>query len=86
MGYVQYPTDKKVAGGSRKKSWLSYPYFHTILFATLAGLKIGGVLHWSWWLVAAPMWVPITMFVVMGVMVGVALSLVVMIRYIREAM
>ena len=38
----------------------------TILFI---GLKLGGVINWSWWWVLAPMWGPLlfVIFIVAGV-------------------
>jgi hypothetical protein len=39
----------------------------TLLFI---GLKLGGVISWSWWLVLAPLWMPVAAFIIMlGVMV-----------------
>jgi hypothetical protein len=33
------------------------PFF--LLFLLLLGLKLGGVIAWSWWLVTAPLWGPL---------------------------
>lgn len=35
--------------------------------ATLLLLKVFGVIHWSWWLVFAPMWVPLCLLLVVAV-------------------
>jgi hypothetical protein len=37
------------------------PFF--LLFLLLLGLKLGGVIAWSWWLVTAPLWIPLLVLV-----------------------
>lgn len=32
----------------------------------LIGLKLGGVVHWSWWAVFAPVWVPALVLFAIG--------------------
>lgn len=34
------------------------------LFMAFLVLKLCGVIHWSWWWVTAPLWVPLAAFVV----------------------
>lgn len=41
----------------------------TILFI---GLKLGGVINWSWWWVLAPTWIPLT--IVLGIMLVMLLA------------
>jgi hypothetical protein len=85
MGYVKYP-DKAKVSKSKGKSWLGYPYPNTIITAMLMGFKIGGVLHYPWWLVASPMWIPLAFIMASGVLFGVVVSLILTVRYIiKEA-
>jgi len=35
----------------------------TILFLIFLILKLTGVIAWSWWWVAAPLWIPLVLFV-----------------------
>jgi hypothetical protein len=54
--------------------------FFGILAVLFIGLKLGGVIAWSWWWVLAPLWLPISIFlgillvglIVTGVVMGVA--------------
>ena len=32
--------------------------FFQILFVTFLVLKLAGIIHWSWWWVTAPLWIP----------------------------
>jgi len=34
-------------------------WFLTALLLMFIGLKISGVIHWSWWWVLAPFWAPL---------------------------
>ena len=43
--------------------------FLELMFLMFLGLKISGMIDWSWWWVFAPLWVPVCLFVVL---VGVA--------------
>ena len=36
--------------------------FSGLLFLLFLGLKLGGVIDWSWWFVFAPLWIPIVLF------------------------
>lgn len=31
--------------------------FDVLLFLLFLGLKLGGIIHWSWWWVTAPLWI-----------------------------
>ena len=33
--------------------------FCSALFLLFLGLKLGGVIDWSWWWVFAPLWIPV---------------------------
>jgi hypothetical protein len=54
--------------------------FFGLLTVLFIGLKLGGVIAWSWWWVLAPLWLPISIFlgillvgfIVAGAVVGVA--------------
>ena len=47
--------DRRTAGG------IGFLGMLTILFI---GLKLGGVINWSWWWVLSPMWLPIAIALV----------------------
>lgn len=38
--------------------------FLTLLFV---GLKLAGVIHWSWWWVLAPLWAPVVLTILIEV-------------------
>jgi len=40
----------------------------TILFI---GLKLGGVIDWSWWWVLSPMWISICIYLIVLAIVGI---------------
>ena len=44
----------------------------TILFI---GLKIAGIVNWSWWLVLSPMWISAIVVIIMIIFGGILLSL-----------
>lgn len=53
------------------------PSFFTLLLLLFIGLKLGGVINWSWIWVLSPIWVPIMIIlgfvafcIVMGVITG----------------
>lgn len=50
--------------------------FLELMFLMFLGLKISGMIDWSWWWVFAPLWMPLGIAVlVVGVMaIGVAIS------------
>lgn len=37
--------------------------FGTLLFLLFLGLKLGGVINWSWWWVTAPLWIPFAILI-----------------------
>ena len=49
--------------------------FGGLLFVVFLVLKLTGVIAWSWWWVPAPLWIPVTVAAVLGL---VALSMYVM--------
>ena len=43
--------------------------FGTVLFLVFLVLKLTGNIDWSWWWVTSPLWVPLTLgIVVMGIL------------------
>lgn len=36
--------------------------FLGLLALLFIGLKLGGIIHWSWWWVLAPIWGPMALF------------------------
>jgi hypothetical protein len=41
----------------------------------LIGLKLGGVIAWSWWAVSAPVWIPLLTLLTLGLpLAGLALA------------
>ena len=54
------------AGGSNLPS---------VLFIVFLILKLTNTISWSWWWVTAPLWIPVALAMVMGVVVGVGLTL-----------
>jgi hypothetical protein len=87
---VKYPesAEKAAEKKSKGKSWLNYPYLNAIITALLIGLKIGGVISWSWLMVTIPMWVPLATVIgvctLVGTVIGLGASIVYMIRYLKE--
>jgi hypothetical protein len=41
----------------------------TVLFIVFLVLKLTHVIDWSWWWVTAPLWVPIVLFGVIGLVI-----------------
>jgi hypothetical protein len=46
--------------------------FFSLLFLLFLGLKLGGVIDWSWWWVTAPLWAPAAAVVIIGGIVLIA--------------
>lgn len=38
-----------------------------LLFVLFTGLKLGGVISWSWWLVTFPLWGPAIVYILLAV-------------------
>jgi hypothetical protein len=50
-------------------------WFVLLLTGLFLGLRLGGVTHWSWWRVFAPLWVPTgTSLVSLAVFAGIPLA------------
>ncbi len=48
--------------------------FLTVLGIVFVGLKLTGVIDWSWWWVLAPFWIPVALAVVILLVVLLAFS------------
>ena len=48
--------------------------FMSLLGLLFIGLKLGGIIFWSWWWVLAPFWLPLTLVVAVGCIMGLALT------------
>ena len=46
-----------------------------VLFVIFLVLKLTNTIDWSWWWVTSPLWIPLALAVVSGVVVGVGLTL-----------
>lgn len=55
-----------------KKSYGNGLGFGTVLFLIFMTLKLTGNIAWSWWWVAAPIWIPVVAVVVILAVVFVA--------------
>jgi len=45
--------------------------FLTLLAILFIGLKLGGVIAWSWWWVLSPVWIPILLALFVGLMIAI---------------
>ncbi|GIH07381.1 hypothetical protein Rhe02_54480 [Rhizocola hellebori] len=45
--------------------------FGGLLAILFIGLKLGGVINWSWWWVLSPLWIPLALVVVIFAFAGV---------------
>jgi hypothetical protein len=43
--------------------------FLGLLFLLFLGLKLGGVIDWSWWWIFAPLWMPLVLGLLIGLIV-----------------
>ena len=39
--------------------------FYNLITLLLVGLKLAGVISWSWWRVFSPTWVPLLLFILL---------------------
>lgn len=62
-------------------------WFFVILFFIFLILKLVGVIDWSWWCVAAPLWVPvaIALFVCLGVLLWAWAKIFMFRRKVKKA-
>jgi hypothetical protein len=62
-------------GRGRPKFAVAFNNLFLIATLVLIGLKLGGVIAWSWWAVLAPLWVPLVVILVIALPVaGFALA------------
>lgn len=57
--------DNEVVGACMTMCSLSFANLVGVLFI---GLKLTGVIDWAWWWVLAPVWIPIVVIVVIGLL------------------
>ena len=55
-----------IAGGANLPS---------VLFIVFLILKLTNTIFWSWWWVTAPLWIPVALATVMGVGIGISITL-----------
>jgi len=46
----------------------------SVLFVIFLVLKLTNTIDWSWWWVTSPLWIPLALAVVLGMVVGVGLT------------
>ena len=46
----------------------------TLLLVLFIGLKLGGVISWSWWWVLSPLWLPFAIIIPIAIVVGVIIG------------
>ena len=56
------------------------PSFLSLLCILFIGLKLGGVIAWSWWWVLAPIWIPVAI----GIIVGFVLLAVFLVAILKK--
>ncbi len=44
--------------------------FGSLLVLLFIGLKLGGIITWSWWWVLSPIWIPILLILVVALVVS----------------
>lgn len=50
--------------------------FAGLLFLLFLGLKLGGIIHWSWWWVTAPLWLPVGLILSILLVIGLVGGLI----------
>lgn len=63
----------------RKNITIEFGSLNTILFVVFLILKLCHVISWSWWWVTAPVWIPICLLILIGLIV----LLVIFINYLQ---
>lgn len=63
----------------RKNITIEFGSVNTILFVVFLVLKLCHVIDWSWWWVTAPVWIPICLLILIGLIV----LLIIFINYLR---
>lgn len=60
---------------NNKDLQMSGAMFFELMFLMFLGLKISGLIDWSWWWIFAPIWVPIA--ILLGILGILALFLII---------
>ena len=45
--------------------------FCTVLFIVFLVLKLTNVIGWSWWWITAPLWIPVSLMLILLVILGI---------------
>ncbi|MHA1191263.1 MAG: hypothetical protein ACTSP9_03080 [Promethearchaeota archaeon] len=56
----------------------------TLVFVLFLGLKLGGVIDWSWWWVTSPLWLPITIFIAFIILIIIVMIFAMAIKTVVE--
>ena len=55
---------QKMSESSTSNSGIGFCGLLTILFI---GLKLGSVIAWSWWWILSPLWIPVGLIILIGI-------------------
>lgn len=53
------------------KKIVAQPGICTLLFTVFLVLKLANIIDWSWWLVTAPLWIPLGFVIIALVLLGI---------------
>lgn len=62
-------------------SWSGFGMF--LLFLLFLGLKLGGVINWSWWWITAPLWGPIVVTIAIIIIVAIVYFFIGIVKAIK---
>lgn len=63
-------------------SWSGLGCF--LLFLLFLGLKLGGVITWSWWWVTAPIWIPWCLGLTIALIIGIIYLCILLIKSVHD--
>jgi uncharacterized membrane protein len=58
--------------------------FPALLGLLFIGLKLGGVIDWSWWWVLCPLWGPLAVLAILAVIAGIIMLIFIGILWLGE--
>ena len=53
------------------KKIVAQPGICTLLFTVFLVLKLANIIDWSWWWVAAPLWIPLGFVIIALILLGI---------------
>lgn len=56
----------------------------TIVFIIFLFLKLTGLVAWSWWAIASPLWLPIVALLIVVAIIGFLVSLMIVFEYLLK--